>query len=350
MRIATVIGLLATACTAAAAPLPVHVVGRTAPGANGAHAFGWPGVYFEGRFQGPTVSLTVDGANEHFAVLIDGKPKAVLQGPGKLKASFSGLGPGPHVIRIEKLTESQTGKSRFLGFDAPAGAALPPAPRSRQIEFIGDSYTVGYGNTSAGRTCTKEEVHATTNTRLAFGPLVAERLAADYQVNAYSGFGVVRNYGGSSPDQSIRSMYRRTIPGDQARLDEPRAGWKPQVIVVGLGTNDFSTPLKAGERWADKAALRADYRRRYVEFVSELMRRDPQARVVLMASAEFANDVGAVATELNKAAPGRIRPMRFEGLDLLGCDWHPSLKDHRLLADGLEQEIAQFGAIWPAAD
>jgi lysophospholipase L1-like esterase len=352
MRIWAATGLmLAASCSVAgAAPLPVHVGGRAALAPDGAYEFGWPGVYFEARFQGPSVSVAVDSASEHFAVLIDGQPKAVLQGAGEVRASFSKLGPGPHVIRLQKLTESQTGKSRFLGFDAPQGSALPPQARPRQIEFIGDSYTVGYGNTSAGRTCTPQEVHDTTNTRLAFGPLVAERLGADYQVNAYSGFGVVRNYAGGSPDQSMRTMYRRTIPGDAARLDEPRAGWRPQVIVIGLGTNDFSTPVKPGERWADKGALQADYRARYVEFARGLMRRDPQARLVLMASADFAADADAVAAELNRTAPGRARVLRFEGLDLLGCDWHPSLKDHRLLADLVEKEIGRFGPIWPAAD
>jgi len=40
--------------------------------------------------------------------------------------------------------------------------AVPAPRRLRQIEFIGDSYTAGYGNMSDTRTCSKAEVHDRT--------------------------------------------------------------------------------------------------------------------------------------------------------------------------------------------
>ena len=41
-------------------PLPLNIGGRVAPASNGAYDFGWPGVYFEGRFTGPSVEVAVD--------------------------------------------------------------------------------------------------------------------------------------------------------------------------------------------------------------------------------------------------------------------------------------------------
>jgi lysophospholipase L1-like esterase len=292
--------------------------------------------------------VAAETASEHLAVLVDGQEKAVLRKPGRVRLTLSDLGPGEHLIRLQKLTESQTGGAKFFGFSTGKGTfPLPPPHRARQIEFIGDSYTVGYGDVSPSRTCTPDQVHDLTDTRLAFGPRLAERLGADYRVNAWSGYGVARNWAGGHPEESALSVYPRLIPGDPARADPGSPTWRPQLIVIGLGTNDFSTPLHAGERWADQAALRADYRARYEAFVRELMRRQPQARFVLMANADWAGEVEAVAAALER--PDRVKVLSFHDLELTGCNFHPSAHDHQVLADSLFAKLAEFPDLWASA-
>jgi lysophospholipase L1-like esterase len=330
---------------APADPLPVHVGGRVVADAEGAMRFGWPGTYFESRFRGPEVTVVVESGTEHLRLSVDGRERAVLVRPGEARLTLSGLGPGEHVVRLDKLTESQTGGGRFIGFFAGEGTEpLPPPARARQIEYIGDSYSVGYGNTSPGRECTAEQVHDLTDTTRAFGPLLAARLGADYRVNAYSGFGIVRNYSGGVPELSLPALYPRLIPGEATPVEAADPDWRPQLIVVNLGTNDFSTPLGAGERWADQAALRANYRARYVAFARALMTRQSQARLVLMGSDDFFGEVEQVARTLDPTASGRVTTLRFGDLERTGCDWHPSLADHRALADLLEEVIAETGA------
>jgi len=114
--------------------------------------------------------------------------------------------------------------------------------------------------------------------------------------------------------------------------------------VINLGTNDFSTPLNPGEPWADPAALRAAYRDRYVAFARMLMARQPQAKFVLMGSDAFYDLVSEVATTLN--APARVATVRFGGLAVTGCDYHPSLADHQGLADLLQTALARFPDAW----
>jgi hypothetical protein len=109
--------------------------------------------------------------------------------------------------------------------------------------------------------------------------------------------------------------------------------WRPQWIVINLGTNDFSTKLNPGERWAGDAALRADYHRTYFAFVRSIAARQPQARFILMGSDQFIGDVRQVASQLNRANPGLATPIHFTGLELTGCDWHPSLGDNLKLAE-----------------
>ena len=173
-------------------PLPLDVGGRVVTDPDGAKRFGWPGTYFEGRFEGAAVTVSAEARDEQLAVLIDGKQSVVLTKDSPIHIVIGGLERRTHVVRLEKRTESQAGSARFLGFSAPGGHALPPRPRRRRIEFIGDSHSAGYGNTSPTRECTREQVHDTTNTQLAFGPLLAKKLDADYRVIAYSGFGIVR--------------------------------------------------------------------------------------------------------------------------------------------------------------
>lgn len=329
-------------------PLPVHVGGRVIRDADGAMRFGWPGVYFEGRFRGEAVRVRFEAPVGGMRLLLDGQERAVFRQAGTVDLTLTDMAEGEHVIRLEKQGESQTGGGRFIGFDVLGeGRALPVAARSRQIEFIGDSYTVGYGNSARSRTCTPDEIAATTDTQSAFGPRVARHFDADYRINAYSGFGVVRNYDGGVRDLSLPALYARLKPDAADQLDGEPGDWRPQVMVINLGTNDFSTPLHADERWADEPALRAAYRERYVAFLAELAGRQPQARFILMGGDAFAGDVAQVAEAVNRVTPGLATVLPFGGLDLQGCDWHPSLADEVVLADLISAEIerrALFGS------
>lgn len=322
--------LAALLLAGASASLPFHVGGRAVREADGAYRFGWPAIYFQARFWGGAVSIDVASDTDFYLLLIDGRERMRLERP-QGAVTVSGLAPGEHVVRLEKLTESQTGGGRFRGFFlAGPGRRLAP-PRARPgVEFVGDSYTVGYGDASPKRSCTRQEVHDTTDSQRAFGPLVAKRLGLDYRVIAYSGFGIVRNYNGNRVGETMPLLYPRSLP--DAADARTEAGWRPKTIVINLGTNDFSTPLHAGEPWATPEALHAAYRTGYAAFARRLMRAQPQARLVLMKSDGFAEDVDAVARSLGP----RVRTVAFGGLALDGCDFHPSLADHEKLAALIE--------------
>ncbi|RYY28538.1 MAG: lipase [Sphingomonadales bacterium] len=309
-------------------PIPANAPGRV----SADNRFGWPGGYFEGRFKGSAVTVRVDTGGEPLRLLVDGIVRATLVEPGESQFTVSGLAKGEHAVRLEKVTESQSGGPRFLGFYTK-GIAIKAQARARQIEFIGDSHTVGYGNTSPVRECDGAKVRATTDTQLAFGPLAAKALDADYRVIAYSGYGVVRNYAGKMPGENLPFLYPRAVPGDAA-LMVADSKWQPRVIVINLGTNDFSTALKPGEAWKDADALHTDYRAKYVTFIRSLKAAQPQAKFVLMAAANFAPDVADVAAQTGATM------LRVPTLEVTGCNWHPSLKDHREMAALVETAVA----------
>ena len=113
--------------------------------------------------------------------------------------------------------------------------------------------------------------------------------------------------------------------------------WQPQVIVIGLGTNDFSTKLNEGERWKTRAELQQDYVHKYVEFVKSLHTNNPTAQFILMTSdqaeGEIATQVGKVVANLKNDGLKKVDSIIFTGLDYKGCHWHPSVNDDKLLAE-----------------
>jgi lysophospholipase L1-like esterase len=342
MRIVALALLAPLALSAAPAPegkpLAVHSGGRFMTQGREMR-FGWPGAYVEGRFRGSDVTVHLKTDTDFLRISVDGKPFQTIVTPGEAVVKVARLKPGVHSIRVDKLTESQSGSSSFLGFTTH-GTPLPAPARAVRIEFIGDSHSVGYGNTSKTRECTYKQVHDTTDTTRAFGPVLAQRLGADYRVIAYSGYGIVRNYAGSKPGENLPFLYPRAIPGEPGAVQAD--GWKPGVIVINLGTNDFSTPVHAGEAWADEAALRSEYRTRYIDFVKERQRSNPKARIILMGAENFYADVAAVA-----AATG-VTPVKVPALEMTACNWHPSLKDHRVMANLLDPLVRKSMAVIPA--
>ncbi|MFT4091454.1 MAG: GDSL-type esterase/lipase family protein [Asticcacaulis sp.] len=310
-------------------------------------AYQWPGVYFETRFHGSQIELALDDDTNILLVYVDDEPPIKLIKPGKQGYVIRDLAYGPHRLRIEKITESQGNTARFGGFFAKNGYAEDIKPLSRQIEFIGDSFTVGYGNTSTTQTCTEAEVWQTTDTSQAFGPLTAKAFNADYQINAFSGRGIVRNYD-SFKGPTLPELYSYALFDGQTVYNNP--DWQPQIIVIGLGTNDFSTPVKPDDKWADTEALHADYRRGYVAFVKDLRARNPNAHFILMSSDRFdgslRDNVRQVADTLRAEGETRLDTLFFDGLDYGGCHYHPSLNDHMKINTLLTDYFSRHPDLW----
>ncbi|MEV6303464.1 polysaccharide deacetylase family protein [Actinoplanes sp. NPDC051861] len=336
----------------------VHTVGRLQDRDSGVR-YTWPGVYFEARFRGTSVGIVLDDTVNDYEIRIDNGSPINLVTPGRQTYWVRDLSATTHSVRVAKRTESPWTPGQFGGFVAGTGGALltKPAARHRQIEFIGDSWTAGYGNTSTVRDCTTTGgIDRNSNADQTFGALTARGLNADYQLNAWSGMGMVRNYNGSSPDVNYRTYYDRTLQAaDPATWQKPR-NWNPQVVVIGLGINDFSTPVNPGERWPDEAALAADYQAAYLAFLEKLRDRyGPRTHFVLTYpymwnTTALAESVEQVVSDRNAAGDKRVTSLYYDnnalGLDLLGCDWHPSAHDHQALSGALTTFIDTLPLRW----
>jgi len=345
-----------TACTGSAPPpqdvlAQAHTAGRVTK--NGQYT--WPGVYFEGRFRGTGVGIVLNDANNDYDVQIDGTTTASLVTPGKTTYWVNGLSNAEHRVRLVKRTESPWAAGEFGGFVAANGGAIlaKPAARARQIEFIGDSLTAGYGNLSTTRDCSSNGgVTRNTNTDISFGALAARSLNADYQVNAFSGRGMVRNYNGGDPGTSYRTYYDRALLNVDGDVWQNPGTWHPQVVLVGLGTNDFSTALHSGEQWPTTDSLVSAYKSAYQGFLDKLRTRYGAGTTIIVdvpqASGTFADAARQVVQDRNSSGDSRVRYWNFGDLplDLLGCDWHFSARDHRLIASKLTDYLSTLSLNW----
>jgi len=326
----------------------VHAGGRVEVKGN-TMLYSWPGVYFEGRFRGTGVGIVLNDSAADYEVQIDGASVATLVAPGNTTRWVNGLSNAEHTVRLVKRNDTPWSSSEFRGFvAAPGGAILAaPAARSRQIEFIGDSLTVGYGNTSTSRDCTGDQVSRTTDTDLSYGALTARRFSADYQINAISGKGMVRNYNGGDPGSDFRTFYDRALLNVAGDVWNPGT-WRPQLVVVYLGTNDFSTVVHPGEPWTADGLVTA-YRTAYGDFLQKLRTRyGPKTAIVAVGGGSFANYVQQVVQQRNAAGDSRVRYWLLDGggLDFSGCHFHFSTHDDRLIADRLSTFIGGLALGW----
>jgi lysophospholipase L1-like esterase len=344
--------LLATTAQAEV-QLPMKTGGRVMPQANATDGYlhQWPGTYFESRFKGTSVTVRLNDEVNILNVYLDGKKVLTETKPGQGDIELGPLPDREHTIRVEKVTESEGRAASFSGFFVPDQANVRPAPAAsnRRIEFIGDSYTVGYGNTSTTGDCTTEQVWATTDNTRVYGILTAKHFGADYRFSAISGKGIVRNYNGGGGLQ-LPLAYPFDVRINDITVTRNGDDWQPHVIVIGLGTNDFSTQLNPGEKWATRDALHADYQATYVKFVQDLRKRYPGVYFVLTATdgmnGEYAEQVKAVMKGLQAQGESRIAFLQLNSLTYAGCHGHPSIADSEKVRDLLVGWIEAHPEVW----
>lgn len=337
---------LSTASADAVPEAFVRPSGRIAAAPGGGWLATWPGVNWTLRFSGDAVGVTLNDALNHWVVEVDGAPRLqIAPAAGPRTVWLRGLGEGEHVAQLIKRTEQAQQAAHVLGFELPPGArALPPpeAP-ARRIEFIGDSFTAGMGNLSIQRACAESDVARLTDVTQGYAVRAARALGAEWRIHAVSGRGLVRNWNGTRPEENHGTHYARLLqdrPGDV-----PDDGWRPDIVVIGLGINDFSTPVRADEP-RDAAALERDALATYRALLAGVRARNADARIVLLSAALPNNGdrlrplVGRLVAEHRGAGVQRIAALDWGPLTATGCGSHPDLDDHRRMATRLVDLLA----------
>ena len=248
------------------------------------------------------------------------------------------------VVRILKITEATLSNFAIAGIVLDEEASISPTPaKDFKIEFIGDSVTCGYGVEAKGGTFSTQTENATK----AYAYLTAENLGADYSIVSYSGFGVYSGYTSDKNERNsislVPSFYEHVtyIPSDRSFNNRPWdfSRFKPNLIVVNLGTNDASY-CKNSER-------KNAFTEAYVDFLKKLREKNPKAFIICslgtMGDNLFDNVQAAVEQYSFSTGDTRVSPFHFTPqnivLDGIGADWHPSMRTQEKAAEALTAYI-----------
>jgi lysophospholipase L1-like esterase len=297
--------------------------------------FDWPGSYIRAKFEGTSCALRLRDGNNLYAVTIDNQAPNVLEtDTATVYAVAAGLKDTVHTILIEKRTEAFVGTGEFLGFILDDGKKLVKqnSMPDRRIEFIGNSITCGYG--VEGESANSPFKPETESATLSYAALTGRALNADYAMVAYSGRGVVRNYGdkNKTSDEPMPSLYNRTICADSTLVWD-FSSWIPQVVVINLGTNDFST-----QPHPDKEVFQQAYK----QLINRVQSQYADVSIFCISGPMIGEPCGSYVNELvNQCKQDNSnQKVYYIGIDTsvlttsdFGSDWHPNIQGQQKIAD-----------------
>lgn len=302
-------------------------------------------VQLKAKFVGTGATIKIGDENRYgnnknyFEVLVDDAPAVKLTA---LKSQTDyvvaeNLPNGEHTLTIAKRTEASIGYSSFLGLTVVGELLELPAPPERRIEIIGDSISCGSGDEAANNSpqCMEDgwgqPYH---NSYLAYGPVMARSLDAQYHVTAVSGIGLIRNYSFKYDARPMPEVYDLLYTEEMTSKPWDTTKFVPDAIVIGLGTNDFSP----GDSEREKMTV-DEYTTAYIAFVEKLRAFYPNAHVFGMSSpmlgdgwpeatdmsaSNLKSAITAMTEHFNSAGDANVHALMITKQIGAGCGTHPS--------------------------
>lgn len=299
-----------------------------------------PGAYVAFSFSGTDCSITLldemkyGNHHNYIHVVVDGVPQRIkLTGKFNRISIANGLTDTIHHVTICKDTESAIG---FIQFHEIICDKLVPSPIKQLpiIEFIGDSITCGNGSDLSMSDCSTADWYDQHNAYDAYGPTVARALGMDYLLSSVSGIGLTRSCCGKK--YTLPEVYH-TIDfqpkGKQWNLSSQR----PAIICITLGQNDG---LQNETLFVQK----------YIGFIQHLKTINPTAKIVCCSSpmatetlSQFhAHVLPKVTHYFAQQNDSLVQHFLYEGHFRSGCEAHPTIAEHKLIAQQLTSFLGQL--------
>ena len=307
-------------------------ISATAYGANNA---AYLNVYVDGAFE-PTATIIVNRAGTYTLA--------------------ENLSAGDHVIEVRKRNEAAYGGTATAAIEqvlTDGTFVAPPAKAARQIEFIGDSITSGFGNLVTDGS--GDYTSATVDGTMTYAVLAAKQLGAEAQVLSRSGIGYCRNTTiHNTTDSSFYPYYTKTaaLPG----VGVGNSAWDfasnpSDVVVINLGTND-----NGGTQGG--VAISNDFmRREAVAFLQLVREKNPDAIIIWHYGMMGANRAVAfedAVADMNDEGDDKIFFLQQAGFNSVtegvGTHGHPTVQADINRSDELAKFIAEkTGWDWDAS-
>lgn len=300
-------------------------------------SFDWSGVYAKIRFEGNHIAIRVsDTKKNYYNVWIDKEASSV---PDKIISTFGKdslitlfdeayfkktKGVEEHRLIIQKRTEGSQGRTTIHSFITKGRVLEADGPKERMIEFIGDSYTCGYGSENSIRTDPfKPE---TENSNLSYAPILARYFDAEYILIAHSGIGISRNYNDGEKGNYMPDKYLYTFDMDKTvKWEAKNSGLSPQITVIYLGANDFSTHRQPTLR---------NFKDNYIRLLKSIKENYGKDHPILCVGSSIDELTYDYLRDIVRACglshvSYMVLSNKIHNIDSdLGASWHPNYKGH----------------------
>jgi len=238
-----------------------------------------------------------------------------------------------HTLKIFKATEASTGGVLFSGTTAKLTSTK--VKDKKKIEFIGNSITSGMGNDTKEIPCGQGEWFDQHNAYFAYGPVLSRNLDVDFQLSSVSGMGMYRNWNDETEPVMPNVYGNLALNNDASKPYE--FNFKPDIISIALGTNDFSD----GDGTKQRQPFSKDkFIANYVNFLKMIYKHDPKVQVVLvnspMVNGErdkvFNDCLEKIQASFKNEKSKPIKIFKFTAMTPHGCTSHPDAEDHQIMA------------------
>ncbi len=302
--------------------------------------FWQPGVYISTRFSGPYCEIILNdevlwGKNHNYIeVVVDGVAKRLqTKATRDTIVVADGLEAGVHTLTICKNTEANIGYLELVGIRC-SKLLKPKAKPERKIEFIGNSITCAASSDASEIPCGKGVWQDQHNAYMGYGAVTARILKAQYHLSAVSGIGLMHSC--CNMDIIMQSVFDK-ISMRKDTIDWDFSKYQPDIVTICLGQNDGIQ---------DSAAFCDNY----ILFIKQLRKHYPNAQLLLvsspMADARLAAfmkmTLTAVKMKMNNSGDKKLTTYFFAKQYNKGCDYHPDLDEHQLIAKELTVAIKRI--------
>lgn len=256
----------------------LRISGRAAYGVGDYVVLSWSASAVTVAFVGTALEAKMRADNVvYIDVFVDGddNPSSLIKldhgdEPSEVPV-VSGLPEGTHVVTLYKRSESNYGDWYFYGMRIQGHAQkkyLPAAPK-RKIEFVGNSITCGFDVLIPDREMETDAVYESAY--YSYAGQTAKSLNAEYRSICSSGRGVYLNCDGSKT-LPLPAVYDKLGTDGILNGKWDHGKWHPDVVVMSLGTNDFSSGKIDSAHFVNAA----------IDFVLHIRSCHPKAKIVIL--------------------------------------------------------------------
>lgn len=331
----------------------VRLLGRGEIVGN-SRCFNWPNSGFEFEFSGSKAEVYADIKvnsesynGNYFNVAVYDNDRLVRVNRIKLVSGWNTIyeeqsgDPSLKKIMLVRSSEACRGTIRMskLRTNAVPSASVP---REKLIEFIGDSFTAGYGNSAHLSSATVYCAENTDNWNSYTG-FVARHYNADNNVIAYQGKGVYANRSLSKLNHTMSHQFgyeEIKVDSDVFNMSSLEKHkfykYQPQLVTIWLGTNDSAAPVDQATFKTAYAALLDNVRTQY-----------PNATILNMAltGSMYLDTIKSVVNDATRGEENKCYMLELDKFTSTSFG-HPDVAEDQRIANQIIEKLDSIKDLW----